>query len=155
MKIYQKILINVDSGEIIESINYNYNGPIAHCGSGGGGGGSGKPFYSPAGSIVTSLWGKGGGPLGGALKSVLSPTSTDAYAKLAAQRLTNQTRAGYGARGLANSGISIQGEQDALAGLDAQLAMQKEALVPQVLGTGNLPPSFAPVQQGGSGIFGK
>lgn len=47
MKIYEKIVIDMGSGETISEISYNYNGSLALCGSSGGGGGSsGKVSYA-------------------------------------------------------------------------------------------------------------
>ena len=47
MKIYEKIVIDMSSGETISEISYNYKGSLALCGSSGGGGGSsGKVSYA-------------------------------------------------------------------------------------------------------------
>lgn len=32
MKIYEKIKINIDTGEVLEEKSYDYNGPVVHCG---------------------------------------------------------------------------------------------------------------------------
>lgn len=44
MKIYSKLVISIDSGEVLEEESFEYSGPVAWCGKGGGGGGgtSGK-----------------------------------------------------------------------------------------------------------------
>lgn len=39
MKIYRKIIIDIESGKTLYEDSFDYYGPIAHCGSGGGGGG--------------------------------------------------------------------------------------------------------------------
>ena len=44
MKIYTKLVIDMTTDEILEQESFEYNGPVAHCGSsGGGGGGGGQP----------------------------------------------------------------------------------------------------------------
>lgn len=39
MKIYRKLVVDIESGETLYEDSYEYEGPIARCGSGGGGGG--------------------------------------------------------------------------------------------------------------------
>ena len=36
MKIYEYIQIDIDTGEVIEEVSYDYTGPVAQCGKGGG-----------------------------------------------------------------------------------------------------------------------
>jgi len=36
MKIYEKLVIDMRSGEVLEEHSFEYSGPIAHCGGGGG-----------------------------------------------------------------------------------------------------------------------
>jgi hypothetical protein len=44
MKIYTKLVIDMTTDEILEQESFEYNGPVAQCGSsGGGGGGGGQP----------------------------------------------------------------------------------------------------------------
>jgi hypothetical protein len=44
MKIYTKLVIDMATDEILEQESFEYNGPVAQCGSsGGGGGGGGQP----------------------------------------------------------------------------------------------------------------
>ena len=45
MKIYEKIVIDMSSGEILSEISYKYFGEIVECKGGGGGGNSGKVDY--------------------------------------------------------------------------------------------------------------
>ena len=40
MKIYTKIVMDIDTLEIIEEESYEYDGPLALCGGGSGGGSS-------------------------------------------------------------------------------------------------------------------
>jgi hypothetical protein len=68
------------------------------------------------------------------ISQVFSPNADDAYSKIATERLISSTRGGYGARGLAGSGIAQKGEQDAVAGLQATLQQQKLGVIPQVIG---------------------
>jgi hypothetical protein len=92
---------------------------------------------SEAGQIVKDLY---SGPLKPALYSVISPTSDDAYAQMARKRLIDSIRGGYGARGLANSGIAIKGEQEGVANLLTDLAMKKEQNITNILGTAGSTP---------------
>jgi len=98
-----------------------------------------KPEFPEASKIVKDLY---GGPLKPALYNVLSPTSDDAYAQMASKRLVEQMRGGYGARGLANSGIAVKGEQEGLANMLTDLAYRKEQIPVQILGTAGTGPSF-------------
>ena len=43
MKIYERIVIDIETGKILDEESYEYNGPIAECKGGGGG----TPWYSP------------------------------------------------------------------------------------------------------------
>jgi hypothetical protein len=43
MKIYTKLVIDMATDEILEQESFEYNGPIAQCGSSGGGGGGSQP----------------------------------------------------------------------------------------------------------------
>jgi hypothetical protein len=43
MKIYTKLVIDMATDEILEQESFEYNGPVAQCGSSGGGGGGGQP----------------------------------------------------------------------------------------------------------------
>ena len=40
MKIYTKLVIDMTTDQILEEESFEYNGPVAQCGSGGGGGSS-------------------------------------------------------------------------------------------------------------------
>jgi hypothetical protein len=43
MKIYTKLVIDMTTDEILEEESFEYNGPVAQCGSSGGGGGGSMP----------------------------------------------------------------------------------------------------------------
>ena len=43
MKIYTRLVIDMNTDKILEEESFEYNGPIANCGSSGGGGGGGQP----------------------------------------------------------------------------------------------------------------
>ena len=43
MKIYTKLVIDMTTDKILEEESFEYNGPVAHCGSSGGGGGGSQP----------------------------------------------------------------------------------------------------------------
>jgi hypothetical protein len=43
MKIYTKLVIDMTTDQILEEESFEYNGPVAQCGSSGGGGGSSMP----------------------------------------------------------------------------------------------------------------
>lgn len=45
MKIYEKIVIDMSSEEVLSEISYEYSGEVAECKGGGGGGNSGKVDY--------------------------------------------------------------------------------------------------------------
>ncbi|MHC4757097.1 MAG: hypothetical protein ACYTE8_00410 [Planctomycetota bacterium] len=45
MKIYTKVVINMETLKVDETECFEYTGPVAQCGKGGGGGGSASPDY--------------------------------------------------------------------------------------------------------------
>ena len=45
MKIYEKIVIDIESGKTLLEVSYKYSGEVAKCKGGGGGGNSGKVDY--------------------------------------------------------------------------------------------------------------
>jgi len=70
MKVYEKITIEIVSGEVVEEVSYNYDGPVAQLSSGsggGGGGGSGKVDYPPYMKEIQADWLGGGDPDGSGL----------------------------------------------------------------------------------------
>lgn len=98
------------------------------------------PEVSESGKIVKDLYGRG--PLNTALTGILSPNSDDPYAQMAQKRLVESIRGGYGARGLAGSGIAQKGESEGVANMLTDLAYRKEQLPVQILATGSGSPSF-------------
>jgi hypothetical protein len=145
MKVYTKVVVDISSGSVIESLGCDYTGPVAQAG--------GKPKapkaeYSPAGKIVGDLYGKGGGgPLGGALRNILANPGDDPFTQRQLDVLTQRTRGGYGARGLAGSGIAAQGEQDVMRDFLLNRGEQKQGQAIQILGTGGTAPQFGTPQQ--------
>jgi len=59
MKVYTKVVVNMQTLEEVEAEYYGYFGPIAECkggGSGGGGGGSGRVSYPSYMETIHSTW---------------------------------------------------------------------------------------------------
>ena len=98
------------------------------------------PEVSESGKIVRDLYQTG--PLKPALYNTLSPNSDDAYAQMARDRLVQSIRGGYGARGLAGSGIAQKGESEGVANMLTDLAYRKEQIPAQILATASGSPSF-------------
>jgi hypothetical protein len=109
-----------------------------------------KPEPSESAKIVRDLYNRG--PLNTGLTNVLSPNSDDAYAQMAQKRLVESIRGGYGARGLAGSGIAQKGETEAASNLFADLAMKKEQIPVQILGAGGGAAGTTPIP--GRGFMG-
>lgn len=89
------------------------------------------PQLNPAQKIVQGI----SGPISNAALQTINPVSTDAYAQRAGQQLVQGIRGGYGARGLAGSGIAQRGEAEGLSDLNMKLALEKEKNVIGLLGT--------------------
>lgn len=147
MKLFTKVVLDIETGEQLEAESFEYSGPVAECKGGSGA----KTEQGQADRIVGDLYDNG--PLKPALYSVLNPTSQDEYAKLAGDKLLSQVRGGFGARGLTNSGIAIQQEQDQLSKLYADLTLGKEKAVLGALGSGGGGAQSTSSQS--SGMFGK
>jgi hypothetical protein len=146
MKIYKRLVVDMTKEQVIYEDSFNYEGDIALA---GGGQKVAKPEPSESAKIVKDLY---GGPLKPALYSVLSPTTDDAYSQMAGQRLVQGIRGGYGARGLAGSGIAQKGEAEGLANLMTDLAMKKEDKAVQILGAGGSATGTTPIP--GRGFMG-
>lgn len=57
MKVYTKIIIDMQTLEVIDEESFDYFGPVAECkGGGGGGGGSGKVSYPTYMETMHSTW---------------------------------------------------------------------------------------------------
>ena len=149
MKVYSKIVLGPDF-DVLEEISTEYTGPVAEAK------GSSvkypKPSYSAAGQIIMGDLRQ---PLTGALKdSIINNPFTDASSR-EYQLAQDSIRGSYGARGLANSGIAIQGEQQALSDIALKSQAQRANQLTGILGTGSSSPSFpGGTPQQGSGFLG-
>lgn len=138
------------TSEVVEHDSYDYDGPVAVAK--GSDVKFGKPGYSIASQIVNKDL---RGPLAGAIKQDII---TDPFQNAASQQYqttVDSLRSGYGARGLANSGIAIQGEQDALKNIQLASQAQRAGQLTGVLATASSSPSFpSGTPQQGSGFLG-
>lgn len=146
MKVIKKIVIS-NQGKVLEEDSYEYQGPIAQC---GGGAKAPKATESASSRIIAGL----APEITQGLKSfILDPTSNESLTKRTVDLAVQQSNAGYGARGLAGSGIAQRGSTQAAT--DAALAgaqQQQQALI-GLLGAGSGSPVFGPQQQP-RGLFG-
>jgi len=79
----------------------------------------------------------------------------DAATERAIQQGVRSTRGGYGARGLAGSGIAISGEQDVASDIALKAAQQERAASTDLLRAGTWSPSIGqPQAQQPRGLFG-
>lgn len=144
-QMYSKVVIDIATGNVIESEIFNYDGEIALC----KGSEAPKPVNSVASNIVKGLQ----GPLSGALrKDIITNPFTD-YGSQQYLQAVGDIRGGYGARGLEGSGIAIKGEQQALQKIAAQVQAQRAGQLTGILGTASGAPTVTPPQQG-SGFLG-
>lgn len=111
--------------------------------------GSPKSEKSEASKIVGDLR----GPLTGRLSGILQPAAEDPFFQRTLEKGVQKVRGGYGARGLAGSGISLQGEQDFIGDATLGRDEQKANQAIQILGAGSGAPTFAPAQAP-RGLFG-
>ena len=123
------------------------------------GGSSPKVKYGPAAYPVSQQI-IGSAAIRGPLTSAISSDIiNDPFANLASRQMTQavqQIRGGYGARGLAGSGIAQKGETEAIQDLALKGAAQRAGQLTGLLGTASAPPSHpggTPTQ--GGGFFGK
>jgi hypothetical protein len=147
-KIYTRLVIDIGSQKVVAADSFDYSGRVAEL---KGGSKTPKREDSMSGIIVGDLYRRG--PLRGALENVLSSPGDDPFTQRQADLLTQRVRGGYGARGLAGSGISVQGEQDTLRDFLAQRGEAKQNQAIAVLGTGGTAPQF-PQKQQGTGFLG-
>mgnify|MGYP001618261855 CR=1 FL=1 len=143
MKIYNKVIIDVETGKTIYEDSFEYGGVVAKCG--GGGGDSGKPAYSVASQIIKGMK----GPLSGAVKQDIVTNPFMDYGSQQYKQAVSDIRGGYGARGLEGSGIAIKGEQGALQKIASQVQAQRAGQLVGLLGTASGAPSFPAASQGG------
>lgn len=100
-----------------------------------------KPELSPAGKIVGGL----AGPLSDAIQTqILNPDATNALTQRQVEGAISAVRGGYGARGLAGSGIAQAGEQEVASDIIMKAGAQQAQNVIGVLGAGSGAPSYAP-----------
>ncbi len=137
MKIYTKIVLDSNLN-VTEEESYEYEGPLAEAK------GStvqyGKPGYSEASKIVASP--EISGPLTGALNSDIINNPFMNQASREYQLASDANNSMYGARGLANSGIAIQGQQSSLADIATKTQAQRAGQLVGILGTASSSPSF-------------
>jgi len=100
----------------------------------------GKPGYSVASQIVGGDQLKG--PLTDALQSDIINNPFLNQASREYQMASDANNAMYGARGLSNSGIAIQGQQQSLADIATKTQAQRAGQLVGLLGTASSSPSF-------------
>lgn len=151
MKVYSKIVISMASGEVLESVSTDYTGPVALAK--GPDVEFGKPGYSVASQIIKSDAIKG--PLTNAIQGDIINDPFQNQASRQYQTTVDSLRNGYGARGLAGSGIAIQGEQQALNDIQLNAAAQRAGQLTGLLATASSSPSFPNgATKPGSGFMG-
>jgi hypothetical protein len=100
-----------------------------------------KPELSPSGKIIGGL----SGPLSEAIQTqILNPDASNALTEREIQGATQAVRSGYGARGLAGSGIAQAGETQAQQDILLKAGQQQAQNIIGVLGAGSGAPSYAP-----------
>lgn len=118
MKIFTRIVLDVATNRVLESSSFEYDGPVANLKGGGKSKSTSSQSYlipsllpdieAGARSAIT-------GPAQGQFVTVPGMDGMgETLADLTTRRAVNQIRGGYGARGMAGSGIAQQGETDAI-----------------------------------------
>ena len=143
MKIYSKVIVDIETGETLFADAFEYSGEVVKCGGGGDGGS--KPAYSVASQIIKGMK----GPLSGAVKQDIVTNPFMDYGSQQYKQAVSDIRGGYGARGLEGSGIAIKGEQGALQKIASQVQAQRAGQLVGLLGTASGAPSFPAASQGG------
>jgi hypothetical protein len=147
VKIYTKIVIDIETSRELESESFNYDGEVVEC----KGPKTQQPqaFYSQASNIIRNI-----GLKDALKKDILTNPFLDQSSDLYKQSVAD-IRGGYGARGLEGSGIAIKGEQDSLQKIVNQAQAQRAGQLIGILGTGSASPAVAtPQQSQGSGFLG-
>ena len=98
-----------------------------------------NPGYSAAGQIVGTDLRE---PLVGAIKDDIINDPFQNQASRQYQQTVSDLRSSYGARGLANSGIAIAGEQKALGDIQANAQAARAGQLTGILGTASSSPSY-------------
>jgi len=149
MKIYSKLVLG-SNFDVIEEISTEYAGPVVEAK--GSDVKFGKPGYSEASQIVKNDLHD---PLVAGIKQDILTNPFANQASQEYQLAQNSIRGGYGARGLAGSGIAVQGEQDALKDLLLKSEAQRAGQLTGVLATASSSPSFpSGTPNQGSGFLG-
>ena len=130
MKIYTKLVIDMATDKILEEESFEYNGPIAQCGSSGGGGGGGQPANTTNVQTIREapeIEARRLGLMDQAAITASQPIGLPAFqvAQLSASEKAAQTLAGKTGAGIS----SIQGAQQA-ASLDPSSAQFQRYLNP-------------------------
>jgi hypothetical protein len=134
MKVYSKIVIDIATGQPVESLAYEYSGPVAQA----KGSTAASPSMPASGRILLRD-----------LRQDLSPAIrqdiiNDPFrneASVQYRDTMNQIRGSYGARGLAGSGIAIEGEQRAIGDIQAKAQAQRAGQLTNILATGSGAPT--------------
>jgi hypothetical protein len=151
MKVYEKLVLD-EAGNVLEEISKDYSGPIAECSPKSPKPKFAPPGYSPAGEIIREDLRE---PLVGSIKdSIINNPFMDAASR-EMQTTTDAIRGSYGARGLANSGIAVQGENQAISDIMLKSQAQRAGQLTGILATGASSPSYASQQERpGKGFMG-
>ncbi len=147
MKVYRKLILNMATGDMVYEDSFEYDGLVANLGGSNTSGKSGPAYVLPG--LLPDIE-------SGARKSIIGPamgeetkipfanlggsyTVPKSLTDINMDRAVQQIRGGYGARGLANSGISMAGEQNAIGQLALQGQQQNQQALTNLLaaGTGN------------------
>lgn len=124
MRVYTQVTVDMGSGEVLHSESHDYTGPVALANGGSDNGSKSNPSYVLP-ELLPDI-------AAGARSYILAPPGDNPFI----QRATQQIRGGYGARGLANSGIAIQGEQNAIQQMNYQDSQAKAGNISNLLAAG-------------------
>jgi hypothetical protein len=151
MKIYSKLVLD-EAGHVLEEISKDYSGPVAQCSPN-----SPKPKFAPPGYSAAGEMVRGDlkDSLTGAVKeSVINNPFLDASSR-EMQTTTDAIRGSYGARGLAGSGIAVQGENQAISDIMLKSQAARAGQLTGIMATGSSSPSYAGQQERpGKGFMG-
>ena len=152
----------METGQVIEADWFEYNGPLVQATGGPSSSGSSKPTYMipsllpdiAAGARTTITGPASGKPMtiGGPGTGISAYQVPQTLTDLQMNQAVNQIRGGYGARGLAGSGIAASGEQQAVGQLALQGAQQQATNLTNLLAAGSGQTSQQ--SSGGGGMFG-
>jgi hypothetical protein len=155
MKVYSNVIIDIESGNVLHEESHEYSGPVALAG-GGSQQSAHQSYLFPElkGDIVKGARNLITGPASGDEitidQGVGGYTVPKTLTDIMMNRAVNQVRGGYGARGLAGSGIALEGEQQAIGQLSLQGAQQEATNLTNLIAAGSGQKSSG----GSSGMFG-